>query len=78
MIQGRFILSANVRDHQQTLASGVAPAREADQQVTCQKSRRDGCLVDRLVRSVSFELESPGKLWHSVVFKKRRPRRKGK
>ena len=39
----------NVPDDQQPLASGVAPAREADQQETCQKSRRDGCLVDRLV-----------------------------
>jgi len=31
----------NVRDERPPLASGVNPAREADQQESCQKSRRD-------------------------------------
>jgi len=45
-----FIFSANVRDERPPLASGMAPAREADQQEACQKSRRDGGSLDRLVR----------------------------
>ena len=39
-----------VPDDQSPLASGMSPARKADQQETCQKSRRDGDLVDRSVR----------------------------
>ena len=39
----------NVPDDQSPLASGMSPAREADQQETCQKSRRDGDLVHRSV-----------------------------
>jgi len=47
------VFSANVRDERPLLASGEAPAREADQQETCQKSRRDGGLLDRSVRIFS-------------------------
>jgi hypothetical protein len=46
---GSWFLLPNVPDDQQPLASGMSPARAADQQETCRKSRRDGCLVDRPV-----------------------------
>jgi len=47
------IFFPNVRDERPPLASGEAPAREADQPETCQKSRRDGGLLDRSVRIFS-------------------------
>jgi len=43
------IFLANVRDDGSPLASGVAPAREADQQEACQKCRRHGDSVHRPV-----------------------------
>jgi len=42
------IFLPNVRDERPPLASGVNPAREADQQ----ESRRDGGSLDRMVRII--------------------------
>jgi len=42
-----------VRDELPPLASGVIPAREADKQEACQKSRRDGGSLDRSVGIIS-------------------------
>ena len=42
-----------VRDERPPLASGVNPAREADPQESCQKSRRDGGSLDRIVGILS-------------------------
>jgi len=47
-----LIFSENVPGQESPLASGMAPARVADQQETCQKSQRDGDLLDRSVRTI--------------------------
>ena len=54
MVKKNAIFLANVRDERPPLASGVPPAREADKQESCQKSRRDGGSLDRLVSIIFF------------------------
>jgi len=64
--RGKTIFFPNVRDDQSPLASGMAPAREADQQEPCQKSRRDGDLVHQLVGTYFLNIS----LWLPVRSRK--------
>ena len=54
----RHALRHNVPGQESPLASGMAPARAADPQEPCQKSRRDGDLLDRSVRIYRFGRKS--------------------
>ena len=80
-IQTTIISLSNVPSQESPPASGVAPAREADKQETCQKSRRDGDLLDRSVRiygssrfiqSTISVFKLSGTLLHRVVEKSRK------